>query len=125
MVGLERRPGSCRCHRSPRGPRTSCMRRCGWGPGPRVRQANLSIDIARRAWDIVARLHPDEVPNLNPFRGELRVHTRKIKPAASRAKAYPLIPCFRIASVNSTTSSSRQRLARSRPVNLPGQNGLL
>jgi hypothetical protein len=61
------------------------------GPsGPRVRQANLSIDIARRAWDIVARLYPDEVPNLNPFRGVLRVHTRKIKPAASRAEAYAL-----------------------------------
>jgi integrase len=55
-----------------------------------VRQANLSIDIARRAWDIVARVNPDEVPNLNPFRGVLRVHTRKIKPAASRAEAYAL-----------------------------------
>jgi integrase len=61
------------------------------GPrGPRVRQANLSIDIARRAWDIVARLYPDEVPDLNPFRGVLRVHTRQIKPAASRAEAYAL-----------------------------------
>jgi hypothetical protein len=61
------------------------------GPrGPLVRQANLSIDIARRAWDIVGRLYPDEVANLNPFRGVLRVHTRKIKPAASRAEAYAL-----------------------------------
>jgi len=54
------------------------------GPrGPRVRQANLSIDI-------VARLYPEEVPNQNPFRGVLRVHTRQIKPAASRAEAYAL-----------------------------------
>src|SRR6516165_4047775 len=30
---------------------------------------------------------------------------------------------FRITSVNSTSSSSRQWPARSRPVNLPGQNG--
>src|SRR5262249_24683137 len=33
-------------------------------------------------------------------------------------------PCFGIASVSSTSSSSRQWPARSRPVNLLGQNGL-
>ncbi len=58
--------------------------------GMRVRQANLSIDIARRAWDVVHRTHPTTVPVENPFRGVLRVTTRKTKPAATRAEAYAL-----------------------------------
>ena len=61
------------------------------GPrGKRVRQANLSIDIARRAWDVVHRLHSTTVPVENPWRGVLRVTTKKTKPAASRAEAYAL-----------------------------------
>lgn len=61
------------------------------GPrGKRVRQANLSIDIARRAWDIVHRSHPGTVPAQNPFRGVLRVTSKKTKSAATRAEAYSL-----------------------------------
>ncbi len=61
------------------------------GPrGKRVRQANLSIDIARRAWDIVHRTHPSSVPTENPWRGVLRTTTKKAKPAASRAEVYAL-----------------------------------
>jgi hypothetical protein len=61
------------------------------GPrGPRVRQANLSIDIARRAWDVVRRLAPSVVPSENPWRGVLRNTTRRSKPAASRDEAYAL-----------------------------------
>ena len=40
------------------------------GPrGPRVRQANISLDIARRAWAVVRRTHPSSVPLENPWRG--------------------------------------------------------
>jgi integrase len=61
------------------------------GPkGKRVRQANLSIDIARRAWDVVHRLYPKEVAHENPFRGVLRVYVKKAKSAATRAEAYAL-----------------------------------
>jgi integrase len=61
------------------------------GPrGKRVRQANLSIDIARRAWDIIHRTHPSSVPTENPWRGVLRTTSKKAKPAASRAEAYAL-----------------------------------
>ncbi len=61
------------------------------GPrGKRIRQANLSIDIARRAWDVVHRTHPSSVPTENPWRGVLRILTKKTKPAASRAEAYAL-----------------------------------
>lgn len=61
------------------------------GPrGKRVRQANLSLDIARRAWDVVHRTHPSSVPTENPWRGVLRTTTKKAKPAASRSEAYAL-----------------------------------
>jgi integrase len=61
------------------------------GPrGKRIRQANLSIDIARRAWDVVRRLYPDLVPLENPFRGVVRIGGKKTKPAATRDEAYAL-----------------------------------
>ena len=61
------------------------------GPrGARIRQANLSIDIARRAWAVVRRLHPTVVPPENPWRGVDRITTRATKPAASRSEAYAL-----------------------------------
>jgi len=60
-----------------------------------VRQANLSIDIARRAWDIVHRTHPSMVPAENPWRGVLKDLSRKIKPATSRGEAYALAYALR------------------------------
>jgi hypothetical protein len=61
------------------------------GPrGHRVRQANLSIDIARRAWEVVRRLHPTAVPATNPWKGVERDTAKRTKPAASRAEAYAL-----------------------------------
>jgi integrase len=61
------------------------------GPrGARVRQANLSVDIARRAWDVVRRLAPAAVPSENPWRGVLRVTTKRSKPAATRDEVYAL-----------------------------------
>jgi hypothetical protein len=61
------------------------------GPrGARVRQANLSINIARLAWDVVRRLAPSEVPAENPWRGVLRNTAKHAKPGASRQEAYAL-----------------------------------
>jgi integrase len=61
------------------------------GPrGKRVRQANLSIDIARRAWKIVRRLYPNVVPAENPFEGVLKITSSGTKVAATRAEAYAL-----------------------------------
>lgn len=61
------------------------------GPrGLRQRQANLSMDIARRAWKVVQRLHSDVVPQFNPFVGVEKNLTRASKPAATRAEAYAL-----------------------------------
>lgn len=61
------------------------------GPrGKRIRQANLSVDIAARAWDVVRRLASDVVPAENPWRGVERVGGKASKPAATRREAYAL-----------------------------------
>jgi len=61
------------------------------GPrGHRIRQANLSIDIARRAWRVVGRLHTSIVPANNPWEGVERDNSKRTKPAASRNEAYAL-----------------------------------
>jgi hypothetical protein len=66
------------------------------GPrGHRVRQANLSIDVARRAWDIMHRLAASVVPAENPWKGVERDTTKKTKPAATRAEAYALADASR------------------------------
>lgn len=58
--------------------------------GKRIRQADLSIDIARRAWSVMRRLHPTVVPAENPWRGLERVSKKETKPAATREEAYAL-----------------------------------
>jgi hypothetical protein len=66
------------------------------GPrGKRKRQANLSIDIAARAWDVVHRRHPSVFPIENPWRGVLKDLTKATKPAASREEAYALANALR------------------------------
>jgi hypothetical protein len=67
------------------------------GPrGYRVRQANLSIDIARRAWDVVHRLASSAVPAGNPWKGVERDTTKQTKPAATRAEAYGLAQALKV-----------------------------
>lgn len=61
------------------------------GPrGKRIRQANLSVDIARRAWKIVRRLYPNILPAENPFEGILKITGSQTKIAATRPEAYAL-----------------------------------
>ena len=61
------------------------------GPrGKRVRQANLSVDVARRAWKIVRRHYPNIVPSENPFEGILKITSSRTKVAATREEAYAL-----------------------------------
>lgn len=66
-----------------------------------TRQANYPIDVARRAWKVVARLYPGEflTPNpsspreriaLNPFAGVDRVYGDGTTEPASREEAYAL-----------------------------------
>ena len=63
--------------------------------GARVRQANLSLDIARRAWKVVRRLAPTVVPAENPWVGVERNSKKRMKPAATRAEAYALAYALR------------------------------
>jgi hypothetical protein len=68
------------------------------GPrGHRVRQANLSIGIAARAWDAVWRMVPSMVPppGENPWRGTKLDTAKATKPAATRAEAYALAEALR------------------------------
>jgi hypothetical protein len=61
------------------------------GPrGKRIRQANLSIDIARRAWKVVRRSHSHIVPLDNPWAGVEKDLRRTPKAAATRNEAYAL-----------------------------------
>jgi hypothetical protein len=61
-----------------------------------VRQADISINVARRAWDVVRRLYSKVVPLDNPFRGVMKVGGSKIKVAASRAEVYALAEALRM-----------------------------
>lgn len=66
------------------------------GPrGKRLRQANMSLDIARRAWSVVRRLHPAIVPADNPWADVQRETDTATKPAATRAEAYALAQALR------------------------------
>jgi hypothetical protein len=61
------------------------------GPrGHRIRQANLSIDIARRAWRVVRRLHTSKVSAINPWEGVERDTSKQTKAVASRKEANAL-----------------------------------
>jgi hypothetical protein len=66
------------------------------GPrGRRARQAEISINVARRAWDVVHRLYPKTVLFENPFRGVMKVGGGKHKVAATRGEVYALAQALR------------------------------
>jgi hypothetical protein len=56
----------------------------------RLRQANLCMIRMAKAWDVVRRLYPRDVPAENPFRGVELSHGSGTTRAASRSEAYAL-----------------------------------
>lgn len=61
------------------------------GPrGPRLRVATMAMMRLARAWDVVARLHPADVPTVNPFRGVVLEHGRGTTRPAAREEAFAL-----------------------------------
>lgn len=58
--------------------------------GTKYRTANLTIDIAKKAWRIVQRRYPDLFHATNPFEGLDRIHNKGEIAPASRAEAYAL-----------------------------------
>lgn len=61
------------------------------GPrGRRLRVATMAMMRLGRAWDVVARLHPQDVPNANPFRGVVLDHGNNTARPALREEAFAL-----------------------------------
>lgn len=61
------------------------------GPrGDRVRVPAMCITRMARAWDVVGRLYPRDVPRLNPWRGVELQHGRTTTRPATREEAYAL-----------------------------------
>jgi hypothetical protein len=61
------------------------------GPrGRRLRVATMAMMRLAKAWDVVARLCPQDVPTLNPFRGMTLEHGKGTARAATRAEAFAL-----------------------------------
>lgn len=61
----------------------------------RATQAGYAINIARRAWNVVQRVHPNIVPSGNPWVGVSRIGKKTTKAAASRKEAYELAEALR------------------------------
>lgn len=57
---------------------------------PRLRQANLSIDVAGYAWKVIGPRFRDVVPLENPWRAVKQKRKTKPKIAATRSEAYAL-----------------------------------
>ena len=82
---------TCRWRRSRLAQSIKSTKSCNGGLAENVcAKPNISIAVARRAWDVVHRLHSTTVPVENPWRGVLKVTTKSTKPAATRAEAYAL-----------------------------------
>lgn len=56
----------------------------------RLNTANQCMKRMARAWDVVQRLYPADVPETNPFRDVELTHSRGTTRAASRSEAYAL-----------------------------------
>lgn len=61
------------------------------GPrGRRLRVATMAIMRMAKAWDVVSRLYPQDVPERNPFRGVALQHGKRTSRPASREQAFAL-----------------------------------
>jgi IS5 family transposase len=62
----------------------------GGKQGTKLRRANHTIDIAKKAWVVVQRTHPQLFPASNPFVGLTRFKTKGTIQQATRAEAFAL-----------------------------------
>src|SRR4029078_6583494 len=62
----------------------------GGRSGKKFRTANHTTDIARRAWNIVQRTHPQQFVESNPFIGLTRFSNTSSIQEATREEAYAL-----------------------------------
>lgn len=67
----------------------------GGKDGTRLRHANHTIDIAKKAWTVVQRTHPHQFQLSNPFVGLTRFRKTTTIKHATRAEAYALSAAIR------------------------------
>ena len=70
-------------------------RLCEGKNGKRLRTANHTVDIAKRAWVVVQRTHPRQFPLSNPFVGLTRFYNTTAVKHATRSEAYALCDAIR------------------------------
>ena len=67
----------------------------GGKDGKKLRHANHTIDIAKKAWAVVQRTHPQQFRDANPFIGLTRFRTKTTIKHATRLEAYALSDAIR------------------------------
>lgn len=67
----------------------------GGKDGSRLRHANHTIDISKKAWTVVQRTHPHQFQHANPFVGLTRFRSTTTIRHATRAEAYALSAAIR------------------------------
>jgi hypothetical protein len=63
--------------------------------GTKLRRANLTIDIAKKAWSVIQRTHPQQFLPSNPFVGLTRFRSTATVQHATRAEAFALSAALR------------------------------
>jgi hypothetical protein len=67
----------------------------GGKDGTKLRHANHTIDIAKKAWTVVQRTHPHQFQSSNPFIGLTRFRSTATIKHATRSEAYALSAAIR------------------------------
>ena len=67
----------------------------GGKDGTKLRRANHTIDIAKKAWTVVQRTHPHQFMQSNPFVGLTRFRSSSAIKHATRAEAFALSSAIR------------------------------
>jgi hypothetical protein len=67
----------------------------GGKDGTKLRRANHTIDIAKKAWAVVQRTHPHQFVQANPFVGLTRFRSSSTIQHATRAEAFALSDAIR------------------------------
>lgn len=68
----------------------------GGKDGTKFRRANHTVDIAKKAWTVVQRTHPQQFGPANPFIGLTRFRNTSTIQHATRAEAYALSEAIRM-----------------------------
>ena len=79
----------------------------GGKEGNKLRRANHTIDIAKKAWTVVQRTHPHQFVQSNPFVGLTRFRSKATIQHATRAEAFALSDAHQSLRASRTSPSFR------------------